>query len=254
MSLTRSEELQKQSEQVVTFTLVELLTSLVFIAMLLALVLRSEALENLDPARENMLRLRQQLEKAQQDLRAAQREIATLKGELEAQRSLVRRLMAQSGAPLPPDDVVVISADEYNRVRNAGEVSIEQQKQIQDLLKQIAALKGGGSVTRPFCTTNAGYLLSVQLNGDGTFTPIRNWPSISNGEIAKVDGIELVSGGGRMSASGFSAAASRIDGWARAREVPCAFRVRVSSTHGNLPLYLRQLAVVEQHFYVARTR
>lgn len=254
MSLTRSEELQKQGEQVVTFTLVELLTSLVFIAMLLALVLRSEALENLDPARENMLRLRQQLEKTQQDLRAAQREIATLHGELEAQRSLVRRLMAQAGKPLPPDDVMVIPIEEYDRIRNAGAVSTEQQSQIQDLLKQIAALKGGGSVTRPYCTTNAGYLLTVQLNGDGTITPVRSWAAVSNGEVAKVDGIAALSGSGRMSPSAFNAAASRVDAWARSRQVPCAFRVRVSSTHGNLSLYLRQLAVVEQHFYVTRAR
>ena len=63
MSLSRSEELQNQNEQVVTFTLVELLTSLVFIAMILALVLRTEALKDLDPSRENMFRLKQQLEK-----------------------------------------------------------------------------------------------------------------------------------------------------------------------------------------------
>jgi len=254
VSLTRSEELQKQGEQVVTFTLVELLTSLVFIAMLLALVLRSEALENLDPARENMLRLRQQLEKAQHDFQAAQLEIATLKDELEEQRSLVRRLMAESGKPLPPDDVVVIPTDEYNRIRNAGAVSIEQQKQIRDLLKQIAALKGGGAVTRPFCTTNTGYLLNVQLNGDGSITPIPSWPAVSNGEVAKIDGIGALSSGGRMSAAAFNAAAVRVDGWARSQEVPCAFRVRVTRTHGNLSLYLRQLAVTEQHFYVTRAR
>jgi hypothetical protein len=254
VSLTRSEELQKQSEQVVTFTLVELLTSLVFIAMLLALVLRSEALQNLDPAREHVLRLQQQLEKAHHDLQAAQLEIATLKDELEAQRSLVSRLMAESGKPLPPDDVVVIPTQEYNRIRNAGEVSTEQQKQIQDLLKQIAALKGGGSVTRPFCTTNTGYLLNVQLNGDGTISPIRNWPAVSDGEVAKVEGIGALSSGGRMSPAAFNAAASRVDGWARSQDVPCAFRVRVTSTHGNLGLYLRQLSVVEQHFYVTRAR
>lgn len=254
MSLSRSQELQNQNEQVVTFTLVELLTSLVFIAMILAVVLRTEALKDLDPSRENMFRLRQQLEKTQRDLKDAQREIAVLNDELEAQRSLVRRLMAQSGRPLPPNDVVVVPTEDWNKHRNAGEVSKEQQEQIQQLLKQIAMLKGGGSVTRPYCTTNSGYLLTVQLNGDGTITPIRNWPDIANSEVSKVTGIGALSGGGRMSPGGFGAAAARVDGWARSQDIPCAFRVRVTSSHGNLPLYLRQLATVEQHFYVTRAR
>jgi hypothetical protein len=254
VSLTRAEELQKQNEQVVTFTLVELLTSLVFIAMLLALVLRSEALQNLDPSRENMLRLRHQLEETRKELQAAKLEISVLQGELEAQRSLVRRLMAQSGKPLPPNDVVVITTEDYNRIRNAGAVSIEQQRQIQELLSQIAALKGGGSVTRPYCRTNAGYLLTVQLNGDGSFTPIRNWPSVANNEVSRVNGIGALSSGSRMSQAAFNVAATRVDGWARAQEVPCAFRVRVTRSHANLPLYLQQLATVEQHFYVSRAR
>jgi hypothetical protein len=252
LTLTRSEELQKQSEQVVTFTLVELLTSLVFIAMLLALVLRSEALQNLDPSREHVLHLTQELEKTQKELKDAQREIAVLNDELEAQRSLVRRLMAQAGQPLPPNDVVVIPKGEWDKNRNAAEVSQEQLRQIQELLKQIAALKGGGSVTRPYCATNTGYLFTVQLNGDGTITPVPNWSEAANSEVAKVTGIGMMSG--RMSQAAFAAAAARIDGWARSQEVPCAFRVRVTRSHENLPLYLRQLAVVEQHFYVTRAR
>lgn len=254
MSLSRSEELQNQNEQVVTFTLVELLTSLVFIAMILALVLRTEALKDLDPTRENMLRMRNQLEKTQRELAEAKREIATLTVELEAQRSLVRRLMAESGKPLPPNDVVVVPRADYDKTRNAVAVSREQLEQIERLLKQIAALKGGGSVNRPWCTTNSGYLLIVQLNGDGTLTPIRNWDAVANGEVAKIDGIQALAGGGRMSRSEFNAAARRIDGWGRSQQVPCAFRVRVTRSHGNLPLYLQQLATVEQYLYVSRAQ
>lgn len=254
MTLSRSEELQNQNEQVVTFTLVELLTSLVFIAMIFAIVLRTEALKDLDPSRENMLRLRQSLEKSQRELRAAKLEIATLQAELEAQRSLVRRLMAESGRPLPANDVVVVPKDIYERSRNASAVAADQQGQIRDLLEQIAALRGGGSVTRPYCTTNSGYLLSVQLNGDGTISPNPSWPAIAAGEVAKIDGIDALSGGARMSRNGFAIAAGRVDRWARSRPVPCAFRVRVTRSHGNLSLYLQQLAAVEQHFYVARAR
>lgn len=254
MSLSRSEELQNQNEQVVTFTLVELLTSLVFIAMILAVVLRSEALKDLDPSRENMLRLRTQLEATERDLKAARREITILEVELDAQKSLVRRLMAQSGQPLPPNEVTVVDAKEYDRLRNARAVADEQQSQIKGLLEQIAALKGGGSVTRPYCITNSGYLLNVQLNGDGTITPLRNWPAMADGAVSKVDGIGALVAGGRMSRPSFNAAAGRVDRWARAQEVPCAFRVRVSSSHGNLSLYLQQLATVEQHFYVSRAR
>lgn len=254
MSLSRAEQLQNQNEQVVTFTLVELLTSLVFIAMILALVLRSEALKDLDPSRENMLRLRNQLEATERELRAAKIEISTLESELEAQKSLVRRLMAEAGQPLPPNDVTVVSAEEYDRLRNARAVAEEQQTQIKGLLEQIAALKGGGSVTRPYCTTNSGYLLNVQLNGNGTITAVRSWPAMADQAVSKVDGLSTLVGAGQMSRSAFNSAASRVDSWARRQAVPCAFRVKVSSSHGNLPLYLQQLATVEQHFYVARSR
>lgn len=254
MSISRAEQLQNQNEQVVTFTLVELLTSLVFIAMILALVLRSEALKDLDPSRENMLRLRTQLEAAQRDLRLVKRENSVLKDELEAQRSLVRRLMAESGQPLPPNEVVVIPAAKYQENRNSGEVAKEQQVQINGLLKEIAALKGGASVTRPFCTTNSGYLLNVRLNGDGTLTATPNWPSIASAAVSKIDGIQAFRSGRPMTRSAFNAAAGRVNRWAQRQVVPCAFRVRVGYSHGSIPLYVKQLSWVEQHFYVARAR
>lgn len=254
MRLSRSEELQNQNEQIVTFTLVELLTSLVFIAMILALVLRAEALTELDPSRENMLRLSQQLKKAEYDLKIAQREIATLNEELKAQRSLVQRLMAESGKPLPPDDTVTILMEDYNKIRTSVAVSSEQIEQIERLLRENAALRGGGSVSRPFCPTNSGYLLVVQLNGGGTFTPVRNWNPAANGEVSKIDGIGALTAGGAMSRSAFNLSAGRIDRWARGQKVPCAFRVKVTRNHSNLPLYLQQLATVEQHFYVLRAR
>lgn len=241
------------SDQVVTFTLVELLTALVFIAMILALVLRSEALRDLDPARENMLRLRQQLEQTEAKLKAIESENMVLREDLETQRSLVRRLMADSNAPLRPNDVIV-EKEAYDRARNAIPVSQQQQLEIRGLLEQIAALKGGASVTRPYCTTNAGYLLTVQLNGDGTFTPVRNWPMIAYGEVRKIDGIEALAGGGRLSRAQFGSAASRVDSWAKRQAIPCAFRVRVTSSHANLGLYLKQLSAVEQSFYVARAK
>ena len=142
----------------------------------------------------------------------------------------------------------------YDRARNATAVSVEQQAEIQRLLNQINALKGGGSVTRPYCTTNAGYLLTVQLNGDGTFTPVRNWQAIADGEVMKVDGISVLAGGGRLSRGQFVGAATRVDSWAKRQPIPCAFRVRVTRNHGDLSLYLKQLSAVEQSFYVARAQ
>ncbi len=222
--------------------------------MILALVLRTEALRNLDPSRENVLRLEQALQKNKQALAAANREILILKDELQAQKSLVRRLMAESGKPLPPNDVIVLDQGDYDRLRNASAVADEQQKQMKGLMEQIAALKGGGSVTRPFCTTNSGYLLNVRLNNDGSISSARSWPTMADGEVAKIDGIGTLASGASMSRSAFNSAAGRVDRWARSRPVPCAFRVRVSSTHGNLNLYLQQLSAVEQHFYVLRAR
>lgn len=254
MRLSRSEELQNQNEQVVTFTLVELLTSLVFIAMILALVLRTEALKELDPSRENMFRLSQQLKKAERELKTAQLEIATLEEELQAQRSLVRRLMAESGKPLPPGETITIPKEDYDKTRTSVAVSREQLEQIERLLRENAALRGGGSVTRPFCLTNSGYLLVVQLNGGGTFTPVRNWDPAASSEVSKIDGIGALTAGGAMSRSAFNLAAGRADRWGRGQRVPCAFRVKVTRNHSNLPLYLQQLATVEQHFYVLRAR
>jgi cell division protein FtsL len=245
---------KNQVDQIVTFTLVELLTSLVFIAMLLAVVLRTEALANLDPAQENVLRLRNELAEARQELGVARTRIAALERELEEQRSLVRRLMAEAGAPLPANDYIVVRRETYDANMNATDVVEEQQKQLADLQREIAALRGGASIVRPRCTTNSGYLLNVSLNADGTFTARPAWASVASSQVAQIDGLQAMIGGGRMSAGSFNAAARRMNDWARAQKIPCAFYVRAGSSHGNLNLYLRQLATVEQHFYVFRTR
>jgi hypothetical protein len=250
---SRAQGLRSQNEQVVTFTLVELLTALTFIAMLLALVLKTEALAHLDPAREHVRQLQDQLEAAQTELRADKREIATLTDELEEQRSLVRRLMAASGKPLPPNDVVVVPREAYDQSRTAKAVAQEQQEEIAGLQKQIAALRGGATLVRPWCATNPGFLLNVQLNADGSFTARPNWPAVANSSVAQVDGLSALTSG-TLSKGAFASAAQRVDHWGNAQKVPCAFRVKVSSGHGNLPLYLRQLSAVEQHFYVSRTR
>lgn len=246
--------LKSNNDQIVTFTLVELLTALVFIAMLLALVLKTEALASLDPARENVRRLQEELASTTASLRRAEAKVRGLEDELAAQRSLVRRLMSEAGKPLPANDYVVVEQERYDAVRNAQAVAEEQQDTILGLQKQIAALKGGASLTRPSCTTNSGYLLTVQLNADGTFSPRPTWPEIANQSVAKIDGIGAFRSGSRMSRGSFAAASQRIDQWARAQRVPCAFRVKVTSSHGNLALYLSQLAVVEQSFYVLRAR
>jgi hypothetical protein len=237
----------------VTFTLVELLTALTFIAMLLALVLKTEALAHLDPAREHVRQLEDELTETKDELRDARVEIATLNAELEEQQSLVRRLMANSGKPLPPDDVVVVPRAAYDKTRNSTAVAEEQQEEIQGLQKEIAALKGGATLVRPACTTNSGFLLNIQLNGDGSFTPRPNWAAMANSSVSQVDGIGALTAG-TLSPGAFSVAAHRVDHWARAQRIACAFRVKVSSTHGNLPLYLKQLSTVEQYFYVSRTR
>lgn len=246
--------LKSSNDQIVTFTLVELLTALVFIAMLLALVLKTEALANLDPSRENVKRLKDELALTAESLKQAEAKLRDLEAELAAQRSLVRRLMAEAGKPLPASDYVVVEQDRYDAVRNAQAVAEEQQDTIQGLQKQIAALKGGASLTRPSCTTNSGYLLTVQLNADGTFSPRPTWPAIANQSVAKIDGISAFKSGSRMSRGSFAAASRRLDQWARSQRVPCAFRVKVTSSHGNLSLYLSQLATVEQSFYVLRAR
>ncbi|MFC7499027.1 hypothetical protein ACFQRC_07305 [Enterovirga sp. GCM10030262] len=247
-------ERHDQNEQVVTFTLVEFLTALVFIAMALGLILRSEALRDLDPDQEKMQHLRTQLAERDRRIRDLTREVSLLQAEIEAQRSLVRRLMSQAGMTLPPDEHVVLSRADYDRIRNAVLVSRDQQSQIADLLRQIAALRGGGGTDLPRCTTNPGMLISIRLNGDGSFSAAPAWPAESSAAVSQIDGLSDLISAGAMTRATFLRHASRVDAWGERQALSCAFNAVVTRGHGNLDLYLRQLSAVEQHFYVRRAR
>lgn len=250
---SRAAERQDQNEQVVTFTLVEFLTALVFIAMALALVLRNEALRDLNPTQERMQQLQRDIATKDARIRELEEQVELLNSELDAQRSLVARLMANAGAPLPTNEHVVLPRAEYDELRNATQVAQAQQQDIARLQREIAILRGGGSVTLPRCITNPGMLINVRLNGDGSFSASAAYPPESSSSVAQIDGLRELLGGSR-SRTDFSRFASRIDQWGERQTPPCAFSALVVRGHSNIDLYLRQLAVVEQNFYVRRAR
>lgn|GEM_PF-4389736 len=251
---TQSAALQYENEQVVTFTLVELLTTLVFIAMALALVLKDEALKDLSPTQERMQELLKQHEVDQKEIRRRDARIAVLEARLDEQQKFIQRLLKSGGATLPPGEYKIVPTSEVNKGINAEAVVKELLEQNAALRREIAKLKGGGDLTRPKCPTNPGFLVRAELLSNGSIAISPMWPQTSSGIVAKVNGIRQLTGAGAMSRAEFMRRASVVDDWGRSQPVPCAFSALAVSQHSNLSLYLQQLSAVEQYFYVRRSR
>lgn len=246
----RSEALRHQNEQVVTFTLVELLTQLVFVAMLLAIVLQSEALQDVNPSAERLRALEKQLALKEEKITALEDTVSSLKEQLAEQQELVRSLLGTKGTTLP-FGVVAISREEADYLASLKASLAAQQRDSAKAQAELAAIKGGkGGSDRPNCIITSGFVLDIALLGNGSFQATPAWDK--GARVAEVDGLSELASAGAVSAASFSGYAGRIQAWTNAQAVPCGFRVIARRRHGNITLFERQLRTVEQRFYVAR--
>jgi len=245
----RSLALRAQNEQIVTFTLVELLTQLVFVAMLLAFVLRNEALHTA-PGAEEIRRLNAELAARDKELHGLRHERDLLREELNQEQLRVRALLGSKGVTLPYG-TVSLSQEEYDALVSAKLVLQAKQKELASAKAEIAALKGGkGGNDLPSCTVTSGFLLDIALLGDGGFEVVPSWDK--GAPVAQVPGLPELGGGQKMSLGAFQRFGNRVHQWGLANpDGPCAFRAIVRRKHGNAGLFERQFQQASQSFYVA---
>ena len=239
--------IRNQNELVVTFTLVEFLTAMVFIAMALALILRNEAreevLRDLNPSQERMRELRDTVAAQRDRIGRLTSENEALLRELADKDSLIRRLMANRNAALPPGETVVSRAY-LNELRGDAAISGERAAIIRGLEEQIRALRGGATITLARCPTNTGDLLTVRLHGNGMLSARPAWRSEFAARVARVPGVAELSSGRQMSLSEFGRYADRAAQWGLAQDPRCRFRVSMETAHSNMAIYRRQRSTV----------
>ena len=247
--------LRDKNDQVVTFSLVEVLTMFVFIAMALAIVLQREATSGFRPKDEIIAELRAQLRARDREVAALQKQVATLEKMLDAERRFIAKLLAKSTAPPKAGDVFTINRAQFAAYVNAEAVVAEQQKEIARHLARIAQLKGGGrGAEYPSCTVTSGFLLNIRALGSGGFAVRPAWAEGAAAGVQQVAGVPSLVAAGSVSKAQFNRWGQQINRWADAQIPPCRFRVKMSPEHGNLGLFLAQLQTAEQYFYVRRTR
>lgn len=250
MTSPRAQAIRAQNEQIVTFTLVELLTQLVFVAMLLAFVLRDEALADVDGQADRVSELTRALAERDHTILDLRKEVSTLKIRLADQEEMVASLLGTRGMTLP-GGTRAISEEEANYYAHLKLMVAAQQAALGQAKAEIVAIKGGkGGNDLPNCAVTSQYLLDIAFLPNGAFAISRSW---ENGAPAKeVDGLAPLVQAGTVDRSAFLTYARRVQTWGKNQPVPCGFRVTVRRRHTNITMFERQLSTVEQVFYVAR--
>ncbi|MDB5470309.1 MAG: hypothetical protein JWR84_1869 [Caulobacter sp.] len=250
-SAATAAELRK--ERVHTTMLIEVLALLIFMAMAFAFLSRDESRH--DRAMERIRELTEELDAAKRTIAAQRIEIRKLQLSNEQLAESLRRLAKMNNDTLRANDKLVVlpqsQLDELTgNIANKDAMLDERQKSNAALRAKLAQSQGGGT-DLPNCTVTSGFLLSIELMGDGGFVVRQAWAPGADPVARSLPGaLELTSG--QMSVARFEAGAARLRDWGRAQSVPCGFRARVTNRHSNLDLYKRQNRIVERYFYTAR--
>lgn len=210
-----ADQLKAQNEQVVTFTLVELLTQLVFIAMLLAVVLRDEERANFaDPAAK--------IARLEQRVAVLERENADL---LRAKAYLEDQLRVRPTGYQPSDKLVPVPVEQYG-----GYLAWVDKE-------------GRGGRDRPACTGLPGFVLALRFAGGGISG---SWIGPADYDRTQIPGMAELSSGALLSTTAFRKAAGDADGWARAQAPACGLRVRIDA---GAMVDTKKQRLVRQYFY-----
>jgi hypothetical protein len=238
-----------RKERIHTTMLIEVLALLVFMAMAFAFVVKEE--ERANPWREKAEKLERELAAARVENAELHRRIASLEAQNQALEDSLRRLVGKRDGTVPANDQVFIAKAVLDkltdRLANAEAMVGELQRDNAGLRQKLAGPKAGG-IDRPVCTVTAGYLVSMDLLGDGGYRVRGAWNRGAN--VSQIPGLGGLDAGQVMTPAQFRTFAARIAEWGRSQPQPCVFRANALASHGNLRLYLRQLGVAEQYFYV----
>lgn len=245
---SRGATLRARNEQIITFTLVELLTQLVFAAMLLAFVLRDETLRDINPSSEQLRAMKAELALKDKEIYGLKTKNAALTEQLRVEEDLVRSLLGTKGTTLP-FGVKAISQEDFDYFASLKASLLAQQRATAAAQAALAAARGGGA-DRPNCLVTSRFLLNIDLLGDGSLEATPAWDK--GARVADVDGLPGLVAGGPLSSADFAKRAARVHDWALNQEVPCVFKVTVRRRHANADMYDQQLRLVERSFYDAR--
>jgi hypothetical protein len=248
-AVSRTDRLRQRNDRIVTFTLIELLTQLVFVAMALGILLADAARKEFDPKRDIVAELRAQLAAEVKHRTALEGDLAAANDQVASLKRFVERLLGNRPAgelPAKPKDIADIVAEAANREA----VITAQQRVIAD---QTRRLSHGGS-DLPNCTVTPGYLLTVTLHGDGRYSTTAAWDTNAATVAARVPAVSAVVRRGELTQSEFESYAKEIKAWSSQQNPPCRFRVGLRSDHHNYDLFLRQQATVGNYFYAARVQ
>ena len=204
-----------QNDQVVTFTLVELLTQLVFVAMLLAVVLRDEVEQKFaDPAREI------------EQLKAEILELKKINADLRRKNAYLEdQLRLRPTGYQPSEKFVPVSADQF--------------KKYEDWVRKQA--RGGKDL--PPCASLPGFVLSIRFPEGGI---AGKWIGPDKTDPSSIPGMAKLASGEVLDKSAFRNAASAANSWARRQTPSCALRVRIDA--GSM-VDTRKQGLVRQYFY-----
>ncbi len=244
---------QLRKERVHTTMLIELLVLLVFLAMTFAFISRDELSTSALQAR--VTQLEKQLVELQRKADALRRENRELKIANKTLDERLRRWMnlPRKDVPANPGDAPIsVPAEQWKDMANDLANSLAIAEALQKENERLRGLLGKGGTDLPNCLVTPGFLLAIDLTGDGGIRVAPAWAATANSKALSVPGVKELVRGGAISATSFRAAASRVQTWGKNQSPPCGFRVSVRERHGNLELYKRQLKVIEASFYVAR--
>lgn len=209
-------EAASRNEQIVTFTLVELLTQLVFVAMLLAVVLRDEEHQKFADPAQRIARLEAEIA----SLNKERRELLAIKAYLEDQLS-----------QRPPGQSPSV---ESTRIPTRALTEFQAWKERQ--------AKGRGGKDRPACPGIPGFVLEIRLPERGGIAG--RWIGPPGMAPSAIPGMADLASGTQLTVRSFRAAAGAADGWARSRG--CGLRVIIRA--GRM-IDTRRQNLVRQYFY-----
>jgi cell division protein FtsB len=177
--------------------------------------------------------------------------------ELQAQAANFKEMQARATKAEEKVQELNMAIVELQNRLNGAKV-IEQQNQVlsasnAELQRRI---NGGKAPGLPLCTVVSGFLLVITANTDGTFTGASAWDKSPVSKVTELPNIQSLSSDQPLSETEFKKAASELSKWGTAQDQPCRFRARVKRepTMTSFDQWDKQLALVEQFFYVKREK
>jgi len=246
------EAVRSRKERVHTTMLIELLVTLVFLAMAFAFVQKDEQSASVLQTRiDELTRQLAQVRLENSHLRAENSDLSRINQEL---RYSLARWMERPRQSIPASEQpIVLPKSEYidlkNRLTNAEAMAREAQRE-NGMLRGQLGKKGGTDL--PNCTVTAGFLLSIEFLPDGTLRSSPTWQPGAEQAVRSVPGIAQIATGQGLGQREFSVSAAKAAVWGRSQVQACGFRVQVVERHADLDLYKQQLRTVERYFYVRR--